>query len=78
MCGQVEVYGPSNVPVASPTDFLQQLSVHLNCEELGIDGILRWNDPTGNKEHLTDKIQQICGNTLQTICSVICKDVRIR
>ncbi|XP_030224543.1 type 2 DNA topoisomerase 6 subunit B-like isoform X2 [Gadus morhua] len=43
---QVEVYGPSNVPVASPTDFLQQLSVHLNCEELGIDGILRWNDPT--------------------------------
>ncbi|XP_059919738.1 LOW QUALITY PROTEIN: DUF4554 domain-containing protein [Gadus macrocephalus] len=46
VCGQVEVYGPSNVPVASPTDFLQQLSVHLNCEELGIDGILRWNDPT--------------------------------
>ena len=57
------MYGPSNVPVACPPDFLRQLSVQLDCEELGIDGSLRWNDPTGKVERLTDDIQQICHHT---------------
>ena len=71
MRGQVEVYGPSNVPVACPPAFLQQLSVHLDCEELGIDGSLRWNDPTGKEEHLTDDIQQICHPTRLAICLAV-------
>ncbi|KAJ3587513.1 hypothetical protein NHX12_011110, partial [Muraenolepis orangiensis] len=42
----VVVYSPSNVPVARPSDFLQQLPGHLDCEELGINGVLRCPPPT--------------------------------
>ncbi|KAG7282040.1 hypothetical protein CRUP_020145, partial [Coryphaenoides rupestris] len=42
----VLVYSPSNTPIASPPDFLQQLPVHLDCEELGVHGLLRCPTPT--------------------------------
>lgn len=50
VCGQVLVYSPSNTPIASPPDFLQQLPVHLDCEELGVHGLLRCPTPTGNQD----------------------------
>ncbi|KAG7251750.1 hypothetical protein CRUP_022011, partial [Coryphaenoides rupestris] len=43
---EVLVYSPSNTPIASPPDFLQQLPVHLDCEELGVHGLLRCPTPT--------------------------------
>ncbi|CAL8357135.1 unnamed protein product [Merluccius merluccius] len=43
---RVVVYSPSNIPVASPPDFLQQLPAYLDCEELGIDGVLICSTPT--------------------------------
>lgn len=54
---QVLVYSPSNTPIASPADFIQQLPVHLDCEELGVQGLLRC--PTS-----TDMQHRRAGTTL--------------
>ncbi|XP_042275920.1 DUF4554 domain-containing protein isoform X2 [Thunnus maccoyii] len=36
---QVLVYSPSNVPVTGPSAFFQNLPAHLDCQELGLQGL---------------------------------------
>ncbi|XP_034739105.1 DUF4554 domain-containing protein isoform X1 [Etheostoma cragini] len=36
---KVLVFGPSNVPVAGPSTFFQNLPAHLDCQELGLHGL---------------------------------------
>ncbi|XP_034546833.1 DUF4554 domain-containing protein isoform X2 [Notolabrus celidotus] len=36
---QVLVYGPSNVPVAGPSIFFQNLPAHLDCQEMGLHSL---------------------------------------
>ncbi|XP_044061152.1 DUF4554 domain-containing protein isoform X2 [Siniperca chuatsi] len=36
---QVFVYSPSNVPVTGPSNFFQNLPAHLDCQELGLQGL---------------------------------------
>ncbi|XP_045886055.1 DUF4554 domain-containing protein isoform X1 [Micropterus dolomieu] len=36
---QVLVYSPSNVPIASPSTFFLNLPAHLDCQELGLQGL---------------------------------------
>ncbi|KAM7389833.1 hypothetical protein PAMP_023787 [Pampus punctatissimus] len=39
LCAAVLVYSPSNVPVTGPSAFFQNLLAHLDCQELGLQGL---------------------------------------
>lgn len=56
---EILVYSPSNVPVTSPSAFLQNLPAHLNCQELGIKRnciSLKERTPTGGTVYRVEQL----------------------
>lgn len=55
-CVHVLVWGPSNVPVAVHSAFLQELPTHLDCEKLGLHG-LHCSSTKGREANVDSKVR---------------------
>ncbi|XP_044061153.1 DUF4554 domain-containing protein isoform X3 [Siniperca chuatsi] len=67
---QVFVYSPSNVPVTGPSNFFQNLPAHLDCQELGLQG-LHCSSFKATEALIEHHLEDILNNNRQAVTTAL-------
>ncbi|XP_038555077.1 DUF4554 domain-containing protein isoform X2 [Micropterus salmoides] len=67
---QVLVYSPSNVPIASPSTFFLNLPAHLDCQELGLQG-LHCSSIKATEALIEHHLEDILNNNRQAVTTAL-------